>query len=477
MADTLGKVILFLFWSLAACGSVTEETDGLAAEPTNIRVKVAGMQDGKVYLIGTYETLNLRLDSTEMKIGEARFSRDSLYPTGLYYLYYPNQSFNQILLDKDQTFSLVTQANDLVENMQVENSIDNELLYRGLRYDTKYQITFDSLAALLKKAGSDQMKTELEGQQKLLQQKRKEFLTELFEKYPESFYTFFKKAGQNPDPVDVRNPDGSLNATRQVQIYRSQFWQDVDFDQEGLIRTPVIANKLKRHMTELTVQQADSILTQADYLMSLVADKPAYYKFFANWIVLHYEPTKTSLMDPEAVFTRMVQKYFTYDKAFWSDSAETYSIQLRAYEMSKSLLGLSAPDVTASDVHGNLQSLLSRTSEYLIVYLFNPTCEHCIEETPKMEAFYRQHKNQSVDVYGIGVDTSPVEWKEYVVGQGLTFTNVFDPTYKAIYAKYYVDITPEIYVLSPDRIIIAKNIKVDQIKTVIDRDREKRSKH
>lgn len=186
MSDTLGKVALFLFCSLAACGSVAEETDVPAAEPANISVKVAGMQDGKVYLIGTYETLNLRLDSTEMKIGEARFSRDSLYPTGLYYLYYPNQSFNQILLDKDQTFSLVTQANDLVESMQVENSIDNELLYRGLRYDTKYQTAFDSLAALLKEAGSDQMKTEFTGQQKLLQQKRKEFLTELFEKYPES---------------------------------------------------------------------------------------------------------------------------------------------------------------------------------------------------------------------------------------------------------------------------------------------------
>jgi len=51
--------------------------------------------------------------------------------------------------------------------------------------------------------------------------------------------------------------------------------------------------------------------------------------------------------------------------------------------------------------------------------------------------------------------------------------NVYDPTNKAIYAKYYVNVTPELYVLDPNRTIIAKNLKVDQVQTVIDRDRAK----
>lgn len=48
--------------------------------------------------------------------------------------------------------------------------------------------------------------------------------------------------------------------------------------------------------------------------------------------------------------------------------------------------------------------------------------------------------------------------------------NVFDPTNKAIYGKYFVDITPEIYVLNPERTIIAKNLKVNQIGEVVERD-------
>jgi hypothetical protein len=54
------------------------------------------------------------------------------------------------------------------------------------------------------------------------------------------------------------------------------------------------------------------------------------------------------------------------------------------------------------------------------------------------------------------------------------FTNVNDPTNKAIYATYFVDNTPELYVLNPDRKIIGKNLKVFQIDTVIERDKEER---
>ena len=51
---------------------------------------------------------------------------------------------------------------------------------------------------------------------------------------------------------------------------------------------------------------------------------------------------------------------------------------------------------------------------------------------------------------------------------------MFDPTNKAIYGKYFVDVTPEIYVLNPGRTIIAKNLKVHQIAEVIERDMRKR---
>jgi hypothetical protein len=72
------------------------------------------------------------------------------------------------------------------------------------------------------------------------------------------------------------------------------------------------------------------------------------------------------------------------------------------------------------------------------------------------------------------VNTEDAAWRSAIQKYGMPWVNVFDKTNKSIYGKYYVDNTPEIYVLNPDRTIIGKNLQVDQIMTVIERDRAKR---
>ena len=119
-----------------------------------------------------------------------------------------------------------------------------------------------------------------------------------------------------------------------------------------------------------------------------------------------------------------------------------------------------------------MYSLYDIKAPYVVVYMFNPDCEHCQEQSPKLVQFYKEWKNKGVEVFTIGVDTNAEEWKAYLkkVGMDAFAANVFDPTNKAIYGKYFVDITPEIYVLNPERTIIAKNLKVNQIGEVVERD-------
>ncbi|MBK7342136.1 MAG: TlpA family protein disulfide reductase [Saprospiraceae bacterium] len=112
---------------------------------------------------------------------------------------------------------------------------------------------------------------------------------------------------------------------------------------------------------------------------------------------------------------------------------------------------------------------------YIVVYMWNPECSHCKEETPQLVNYIRDATD--VEVFGIALNTTDAEFKSYARKMGMTWTNVFDPTNKAIYAKYYVDNTPEIYILNPDRILIGKNLKVNQIQTIIDRDKIKRDEY
>lgn len=477
----LTAFVAFMF----ACSSGAPEGAAVAvssvptgpAEAPEIHIQVEGLQAGPAYLIATYTDQRFRLDSAMVDAtGSMTFKRDSAYPAGLLFVYLPNKTAFQMLVDQDQTFTMKTKVSDLNGAMEVEGSVDNQLLYRTLKFEAEQKPQYDALAAKLRTVENGTMEYHsTRAEQDRLIKARKTFLDEIFTQYPNSLFTKFKIAGQNPDPINVYKADGkTMDTARQVYLYRTQFWEGVDFNDERLLRTPVIANKLKRYITELTPQNADSIIAATKFLVDKLPPRSEYFKYVTNYIALYYEPGKTPVMDPNAIFVFIAKNYFTQDKAFWTDSTQVAGIQKRAEEQAHSLVGQKGPDVKVKDPTGKVRSIYEIKSPYIIVYMFNPECEHCIEETPQLVRFYREWKPKGVEVYAIAIETDDAKWKSFIAKNNMDWINVFDPTNRSIYATYFVDNTPELYVLDPDRTIIAKNLKPSQVAEVIERDMAKR---
>ncbi len=444
--------------------------DPVMGSAADIQISAIGAPAGSAFLIGILGDQRFRMDSTSVNAqGQLSFVEPEGYPQGHYFVYFSNNRNFQVLLGEDQTFTIDVEMADVLNTMKVSGSIDNELLYDNMRFEEGLRPQFAAIAEELKTvqegtAAYDAVKAK----QTALVDQRKSHLDQVFKKHQGSLYVSFKKSGQNPDPrMD-------LEEQARLAAYRKDFWNNVDFGDARLLRTPVIFNKLKRYMDELTQQHPDSVTNSAIWLIDRSEPYPDYFKFFANWVPLTYEPTKTTLMDPEMVLTRIIQRYFTHEKAFWVDSVSIYGFQQRAAEMAGSLIGNQAPNVTSTDPDGNPQTLLDNKADYLIVYMYNPECEHCMEQTPKLVDFYNQQSRKEIDVYAIAIDTDDTKWKNYIKKNNMSWTNVHDPSNRSIYGKYYVDHTPELYVLNPDRIIIGKNLKVNQVMTVVNRDKEKR---
>lgn len=446
-------------------------------ENPHIEVEIEGLAGGQCSLIGIYSDQYYRADSVMAVGGKIVFKGNKPYTPGLFFLMLPDKKTTiQMLIDDDQTFTMQTKMNNLVNAMQVQGSKDNQLLYQTIKFETSQQPEFNRIAARLKafSPGTPEY-NQVKEEQNELSKKRFEYLQKVFKENPTSLFTAFKEAGQNPVLEPIHNPDGSINNEAFMYEYKRLFWANVNFDDDRLLNTPVISNKLKRYINELTAQNPDSIKSSASFLVDQVVNKPKYFQYFANWIVLNYEPTKTSLMDSEAVYVHMIQNYFTYDRAFWSDSTEIHALQLRAYEMSQSLVGQKGVNVQAKGADGKMRSIYDIKDNYIIVYMWNPDCEHCAEQTPQLVNFYHQWKPKGVDVYAIVVNTDDKEWKDAIKRYNMPWeNNVHDPTNRAIYATYFVDNTPEIYVLDPDRKIIGKNLKVDQIHIIVERDMKER---
>ncbi|MBN8681578.1 MAG: redoxin domain-containing protein [Chitinophagales bacterium] len=450
----------------------------LAQSPDSTRIDVTleGLSGGIVRLVGTYGDQNYLADSAFVDpAGHFVIARKKALPAGFYYFLLPGNKNFSFLIDKnEQFFSLKAKMSDLVGSMQVEGCLNTDLLYRNFRFQNAQDPELGRLGEIMRRSApkSPEYENAKAKQAEVLAQ-RKAHLDEIYKQYPKSFFTIFKIAGQNPDWTDFRKPNGDIDTMRQLLYYRNNFWNGVDFNDERLLYTPVVVNKLRRFMKELHPQHPDSLILASDKIIGRVMQNKPYFKFFTNWIALQYENGKTTVMDGEAVYVHIIKKYFTKELAFWSNDKEIEGLQKHAWEMEASLLGRKGPDVQAPDINGQLKSIYEIKAPIVVVFMFSPDCEHCQKDAPVIEQLSKKWKSRGVEFFGIAVNTTDKEWRDFVKQNGFTFTNVFDPSNRAIYAKYFVDITPELYILDKNRTIVAKNLKPEQLETIFERELRK----
>lgn len=482
------KYIFTLFLSgifIFACASSSTTDAGQAQSNQEQIVDVPAGEDslqmvfnlknqpaGKTKLVGMFEDQRFIVDSAVIDAnGHFEISRKKLLPQGFYYFILPGQKALQLLFDRDQIFEFSGDMANIATSAEVKGSRCIELFYDGMKFDATSGLG-NKIQAVASKLGlppnSAEFKAALKEYNQLLDQVDQKIAN--YQKTdPNNFFTKFKIGGQNPRLGYPVKSNGSLDTTKQVYDYRNQFWDGYDFSEKDLLRTPVFVNKIKRFFTELIPLQQDSIIKYTDKLVAQAGDNPAYYRAITNWVALKFEPGHTNLMDGEAVYSYIIAKYFTDDKATWSTPENLQKLRSRASEMTQSLIGKKAGNVTANDRNGKSHTLYDLKGDVIIVYIYSPDCEHCLEQAPILKQIYSQWHAKGVDVYSIAANTTDKEWREFDAKFHFPWADVFDATNASWYPKYFVDITPEVYVIDKNRKIVAKNINVEQLPTLFKR--------
>lgn len=462
--------LLFLPIVLFHC---TSNAGGANSAGCQIEGTIEGLTQSHIRFFGFIGENNYFIDSFPVTEGHFIVQNEESYPEGLYYLVAENDVIT-FFIDADQKFGISGKSGDLMNSLEFKGSKVNELFYKNLRFEADYQARLDPVLSALNAAADSEGKKQMEAQRDALIEEREAHLKWFYDKHPNSLFTIYKLAGQNPKLRTITKPDGTPDEAAQVYFYRHDFWDNVDFADERLLRTPVIKNKVERYITKLTPQHADSMIAAVDPLIQKSEANREMFKFISNYIGMHFQ--KPKFMGDDAVFVHIVQNYFTYEKAFWADTTDIDALQRDAAWKKPSLIGQTGQNVTANDINGNPVSLFDITTPYIVIYIFNPDCENCKKETPKLVAAYHNElKQKGAEIFTICDCDDEQLWKNYInqTGMGI-WKNVSDPTFQSqFHRKYHFSTTPGIYVLNKDRVIIGKNIGAEQIGIIIDRDIEK----
>lgn len=443
------------------------------AAPTDaysIKVKVHGVKDTLCYLGYHFGDKNYLKDSVKADSkGNFEFKGKEKLDGGIYLVILPGKKYFEILISKEQNFSLELDTSDFIETMKVKGSVENTMFYDYQRFIVVKGKAVDSLKTKLNavKHNDDStklIKAKLEKIDNEVVDYKKNFMKE----HPDLFLAKLFKTMQEIDiPEPPKLPDGKVDSLFRYIYYKTHFWDNIDFSDDRLVRTPLYHNKLKQYMQNMTMQIPDSINKEADFVVEKARASKDIFKYTVWYITTTYETS--NMMGMDAVFVHMAEKYYTAKQAFWVDSTTLYKINDRARILKPLLIGKVAPNLTMKDTSGVYQVLHNVRAKYTILCFWDPDCGHCQKVVPKLDTLYKTIKSKGVEVFAVCTEVEMDKWKKFIREHHLNWLNVADPTFETNFRHIYdISSTPIIYILNDKKEIIAKKIGVEQINEILE---------
>jgi thiol-disulfide isomerase/thioredoxin len=267
-------------------------------------------------------------------------------------------------------------------------------------------------------------------------------------------------------PKDAKgNPLDSLFA---YHYFKSHFWENVNFGDDRLLRTPILQNKIKTYTTQLTPQIPDSLIASLDTIIEKSKANKEVFKYCVATLTNFYENSK--IMGFDKVFVHLSEKYYLTDQAYWADSTLKSKIQARVDKIKPNILFTVAHDLAMPDTSFMMHTLHGIKKKYTVLVFWDPTCSHCKVEIPKLVHYYDSVKaSLSIEVFAVGIESDIALWKNYIRDNRLDWINVSDLYNQTSFRNYYdIYSTPVIYLLDERKRIIAKRLDPEKLAEFIE---------
>ena len=407
------------------------------------------------------------------KGGTARFFGSERLPAGVYMIVLPENIFFEFLVDDDQYFDILFSKSDPAGTLTFTGSEENS---RFVAYQRKWKQLQEEAMKISTRLNSGQpgsaetttARNELSAQETRM----KQFLRETAENNRGSLLGAIARSVipvETPTPVvppGTHNPD-SVSRLLSYNSYKEHFFDNTDFSEPGLIRSPVLGNRLDQFFRQVVIQMPDSIIKEADRLLEMSSVNEDVFQYVAVWLMNKY--ASSEIMGHDAVVVHLADRVYLAGKAPWASEEYIADLEKRVARLRPNLIGMKAPELLMGSFAGHYVSLYDSDAEFTIIYFWEPDCGHCKETTPRLKEYYDKARGSGIEVFAVCTQHDREKWEKYIVDNSLSWINGWDPQRMSRFDSLYnVDSTPLIYILDRDKKIIAKRLSVDDVPSFIE---------
>lgn len=467
---------MIIRYSAAILFSVFLNSFNLLSSQTghSILISVKGAGDSKIrlaYHVGNQQYVKDSLNTDNS--GACRFTGGDKLPPGVYMIVLPGSTFFEFLIGDDQHFEIACDNNDPAGSLSFAGSEENN---RFLEYQRGWKELQDGAMALSSKlnaaspsgAEATALRKQLGDQEK----KMKQFLSETA---AVNKGTLLGAIARSIIPVEIPDPvipPGTLKRDSVLRLisylyYKDHFFDNIDFAEPGLIRSPVLGGKLDQFFRQVVIQMPDSIIMEADRVLAMSAADDDVFQYVAVWLMNRY--ASSEIMGHDAVVVHLADNIYLSGKAPWASEEYRTDLKKRVDRLRPNLIGEKAQELLMNSFTGYYVSLYDIRADFIIVYFWEPDCGHCKVATPMLKEYYENNRSKGIEVFAVCTQHDRETWERYIVDHGLNWINGWDPQRLSRFDYYYnVESTPLIYILDRDKKIIAKRLAVEDISSFID---------
>ncbi len=439
-----------------------------------IEVQIEGLKDTSL-LLGYHFGDKKFLSDTAMvdSKGVAVFTGDSLLKGGIYLVIMPGKTYFEILVGDNQNFKVKTTKENFFDNLKFFNSDENTAFLDYQKFMVEMQKKNKELSDQMKEAIKDTVKAhELRGKLNDLNVEVVKYWDSIIDKYKGQLLSSLIKAMKNVDVPEFTIPKetpkyDSLQWAHSYQFNKVHYFDNVDFSDSRLLRTPIIEGKINTYFDRVLIPHPDSIIPQAIALVEKSKTNKEVYQYVLSFLVNKFQTSERMGMD--GVFVALSEKYYLTGQAWWADQKLVDKIAERVKALKPNLIGNSAPDLWLPNPYGKYFRLSELKSKITVVYFWDPECSHCKTVTPNLKKTYDKFKSKGLEVYGVYTQGDQPKWMDYISKHDLNWINVWDPTFSSNFRNLYdIYATPVIYVLDANKKIVIKRVSVETLEQYLE---------
>ena len=435
-----------------------------------ISFKINGLKDTTAYLGYYYGESTFIKDTARVNgTGDFVFDGKKPLPHGVYFLVLNKIKLFELVVSNTQTFSLSTSTEDYIKNMVVNGDEDNKLFYENMTFNMERHKEAEPIVKVLQDSSlKEDAKTAARADFEKVNEKVMAYQDQIIAKHPKTITAKLLKATRAvkvPDPPKL--PNGKIDSTFQLKWYRQHFFDNFDLADDALIRLPrpFYQEKIYEYLDKLYLPNADSISRAIDFIVSKSKSNQETFKYSVWMCVVKYQ--QPEVMGLDEVYVNLYDKYFKDGQMdFWVNATLKKNLKEQADRFRRSLVGRQGSNLIMLDQDLKRRSMYDIKNKYTIIFIFDPDCSHCKEETPKLVNFYNTNKKKfDYEVFAVSADSSMAKMKKYITDMKMPWITVNGPrSYVGSYQDLYdANTTPTLYILDEKKKIIAKKLPVEKI--------------